>query len=89
MASYLVELYLPRSCAGGLRAEAARARAAAEEAGGAGTPIRYIRSIFVPEDEICFHLYEGGSAASVENAIAAAGLAFERIVESEEERGAK
>jgi len=80
---YLVELYLPRTGSGGLpRAAAARARAAAEELAGDGTPVRYLRSIFVPGDELCFLLYEGPSAEAVGEAARRAGITFERIVEA-------
>ncbi|MDP8929712.1 MAG: DUF4242 domain-containing protein, partial [Actinomycetota bacterium] len=63
---------------------AARARAAADQAARAGTPVRYVRSIFVPEDEICFHVYEAESAALVGETVTAAELGFERIVENSE-----
>jgi hypothetical protein len=44
-----------------------------------GTPVRYLRSIFVPEDEICFLLYEAGSADAVREAALRARLPVERV----------
>jgi hypothetical protein len=66
----------------GLASAAARARAAADELAGEGVAVRHLRSIFVPEDETCFMLYDGPSAAAVEDAVARAGLACERVLEA-------
>lgn len=76
---YLVELYLPggaSDCAG----VATRARTAAEAMASEGIPIRFVRSILVPDDEICFCLYEAPSAQAVTEAATRAALVFERIV---------
>ncbi|MGH7359236.1 MAG: nickel-binding protein [Candidatus Rokuibacteriota bacterium] len=81
MAEFLVELYVSRTDAGAVELGAARARAAAEALTREGTPVRYLRSIFVPEDETCF-LYEAGSADAVREAAGRAGLAFERVAEA-------
>jgi hypothetical protein len=76
MARFLAEVYLSRSGAGGdLSAVAARARA-----GGA----RYVRSIFVPEDETWFLLFDAPSPAAVETALRRAGLRCERVHEAVE-----
>ena len=53
---------------------AARARAATE-----GGPVRFLRSIFVPEDDTCFLLYEGPSAESVRAAALRAQLGPRRV----------
>jgi hypothetical protein len=77
---YLVELYLPRGDATALADAAFRARAASEQLTGEGRNIRYVRSIFVPQDEICFHLYEAEEAAVVREASQRACIAHERVV---------
>ena len=82
MERYLVELYLPRAGADGLRHAARRARAAARELTREGTPIRYLRAIFLSGDEICFHLYEAGSAELVVEASRRAAIPVERVVEA-------
>ena len=82
MAHFLVELYLSRIGAGGLEAAAARARAAGDEMTCEGEPVRYVRSIFVPEDETWFLLYDGPSAQAVEEAVARAALPCERVLEA-------
>jgi hypothetical protein len=81
---YLVEAYQP-SLNGAARGELmARARAAADAMTRDGVRIRYVRSLFVPGDEACFHVFEAGSAAAVDEASRRAGLPYTRIVEAVE-----
>lgn len=54
MPRYLVEAYVAGGRAGEARAACRDARAAAEELVGEGTPIRYMRMTFLPDDETCF-----------------------------------
>jgi hypothetical protein len=42
-------------------------------------PVRFVRAIFMPEDETCFFLYEAGSVEAVREAARRAGLGSERI----------
>jgi hypothetical protein len=89
MAYFLVELYLPRNGSGDVGGVAARARSVVENARALGSGVRYVRSIFMPEDEICLELYEAPSADAVREA-AASGRRLGRIVEAIEfelERG--
>ncbi len=44
-----------------------------------GHPVRCVRSIFVPEDETCFLLYDAPSADLVAEAVQRAGLRHEHI----------
>jgi len=81
MAYFLVELYLPRNGPDGARGVAARARSVAANASALGGGVRYVRSLFMPEDEICLELYEAPSAEAVREA-AAAGRRLGRIVEA-------
>lgn len=82
MAEFLVELYVSRTDEAAVERDAERARLAAEELTREGTPVRYLRSIFVPEDETCFLLFEAGSAEAVREAAQRAALQFERIAET-------
>ena len=82
MAEFLVELYVPRADRAGAEAAAARAQRAAEKLTGEGTTVRYLRSIFVPEDETCFLLCEAASVEAVLETVRRADLRFERIVEA-------
>ena len=79
MAKYLVELYSPAAGSGELPSAAAQARWA--ETARAKNKVRYLRSIFVPGDELCFLLYEGPSAEAVAEAAQAAAITFDRIVQ--------
>jgi hypothetical protein len=56
--SYLVETYLARGRAGERTARERRAQTAAEELTQERTPVRFERSIYVPEDEICFFVFD-------------------------------
>lgn len=80
MNQFLVELYLPRRDEAVLRDAAVRARIASEQVTSEGKQVRYLRTIFVPEDEICFHLYEAHAADAVGEASLRAQIAYERIV---------
>lgn len=80
MPSYLVEVYLPRSRAHEARAAGRRARAAAEKFSREGVPMRYVRTMFLPDDETCFHLFEAPAPAAVEEVSRQAALGHARIV---------
>lgn len=71
---YTVELCLPQAGWADVRAAAARARTATSDDG-----VRFLRSIFVPEDDACFFLYEGPSAQSVRAAALRAQLGVRRV----------
>jgi uncharacterized protein DUF4242 len=71
---YTVELRLPHAGCADVREAAARARAATQDG-----PVRFLRSIFVPEDDACFLLYEGPSAESVKAAALRARLGPGRV----------
>ena len=81
MAEFLIELYLSRGDSDAVERNAERASLAARELTREGTPVRYLRSIFVPEDETCFVLYEAASAEFVDVAARRAALPFERVAE--------
>jgi hypothetical protein len=82
MAEYLVELYVSREDSAAVESSARRAGVAAEELTAKGVPVRYVRAIFVPEDETCFFLYEAGSAGAVRDAARRAGFCCGRITEA-------
>ena len=82
MAEYLLETYVSRTGADSVPACADRARRAAQQLRRQGTLVRYLRTVFVPEDETCFHLYEAASEEVVREAAERAELRIERIVEA-------
>jgi hypothetical protein len=80
--SYLVETYLTRGQAGERRALEHRARSAAEELTQEGTDVHLERSIYVPEDEICFFVFDAPVAGGAVLAAQRAGLDPVRVVEA-------
>ena len=84
MAHYLVEAYTSKSGQGDLSSLVVRARRASAQMRRDGIGVRYLRPILVPEDEICFHLFEAASAEAVSEASRRAELVYERIVETAE-----
>ena len=81
-AHYTVELRLPRTGWADLQGAAARARRASDQMRREGEQVRFLRSIFIPEDDTCFFLYEGPSAQSVRAAAMRAELGVLRIDEA-------
>ena len=82
LARYTVEVRRPQGGWAELRQATARARKVAEEMHGAGEPVRFLRSIFVPEDDACFFLYEGPTAEAVRDAASRAELGPEQVRET-------
>jgi hypothetical protein len=74
MAEFLVEVYVSRADGTVVESSAHNARLAAEGLSREGRPVHYVRSIFVPEDETCFLLYEAPSIDAVRAAAKRAGL---------------
>ena len=81
MIEFLVEFYLSRADAAALGRSMRRARQAAEEQTRQGVPVRYLRSMYLPDDETCFVLYEAESAEAARRAAALAAIAFEQVSE--------
>ena len=79
MAEFVLEFYASRLDVTEVRRRTRRARVAAEALMREGTPVRFLRSIYVPEDETCFVLYEAPSCDVVRRAAARADLSFERL----------
>jgi hypothetical protein len=79
LTNYTVELRLPDLGWQELQQATARARETTEEMRREGTRVRFLRSVFVPEDDACFFLYEGTSARSVRAAATRAQLGVVRV----------
>jgi hypothetical protein len=77
---YLVEAYVPRSRAQEAQAAGHRVRAAAEQLSREGMAARYLRTMFLPDDETCFHVFEAGSEETVREVCRRADLRSPRIV---------
>jgi hypothetical protein len=78
MPSYLVETYLARGRSKELAGRDGRARSAAEEL----TCVSFDRSIHVPEDEVCFYVFDAPSSRDALLAAEHAALDPIRVVEA-------
>jgi hypothetical protein len=82
--SYVVEAYVPARGGSEVADAARRAGDAALALTTEGRPIRFVRSTFLPTDEVCLLVFEADSAALVGEATERAAIAFERIIEAVE-----
>lgn len=82
MAVYMVERSLPSSAVEELARTQQSAITTSRQFSEAGTPVRYLRSTFLPADGRCFCLFEAVDPARVREVNEAAGLPFSRIVEA-------
>ena len=64
MPGYLVETYLARGQAGELADRERRARSVVEELTCERARVSFERSIYLPEDEICFFVFEAPSRSA-------------------------
>jgi hypothetical protein len=82
--SYLVESYLSRTGAADIQVLVQRAREAAEGLAREGMDVHYVRSSFLPEDEMWLLWFEAPTSELVGEAGRRAELEFARIVEAVE-----
>jgi hypothetical protein len=87
VATFVIESYLSRTGTGELDAAAVRLRAAIDEMPESAGRIRYLRSMFVPDDEMCFHVIEAPSQELAIEAAHRAGLTPDRIVKAQAATG--
>jgi len=80
-AYYTVKLTSPADGWGRLPELTARARTASEALRAEGADVRFVRSVFVPEDGACFYLFEAASADVVREAARRAGMGVDHLVE--------
>ena len=85
MPSYLLELYLPHA---GCAQASESARTVAEQAARRGPGVRHVRTLYVAEDETCFHVFEAPSRGALLEAARDAGLTDVRVTEAVQSDGA-
>jgi hypothetical protein len=83
LAHYTLELRRPAGGWADLELITAQARETARKMRAEGIPVRFLRTVFVPEDDACFFLYEGPTTDAVREAAARAGLAAGDVRASE------
>ncbi|MGN6169645.1 MAG: nickel-binding protein, partial [Solirubrobacteraceae bacterium] len=79
MNSYLIERYLPGLSEAEIRAALERLEEACAELSAKGNPVRYVGSMFLPEEETCFCRLDGDSPRTAAKANELAKLPFARI----------
>ncbi|NQW23364.1 MAG: DUF4242 domain-containing protein [SAR202 cluster bacterium] len=82
MPQYVVERHLPNFTGEQVAAAAKRAKQTTFEMTREGTPVRYMRSIFIPGEDKCYCLFEGENPDSVLLANQRAELPVESISEA-------
>jgi hypothetical protein len=82
MTVYMVERNLKGIAMNDLAAAQKLAIKMSDEFTAKGTPMRYIRSTFAPEDGRCMCLFEAGSAADVMRLNDEANLPYVKVVEA-------
>lgn len=82
MPSYVVETYLTRGQGPDRLAGEDRARAAAAELSRGGTIVRFEFAIHLPEDELCFFVFDAPSPDQAALAAQHSGLDPIRVVEA-------
>lgn len=80
---FLAELFSEAHDLRGRAALLRRARKAARES----ADVRLVRCMFVPDDEICFLVFEAESAAAVAHLAEQAALPVDRVVRAELTKG--
>jgi hypothetical protein len=80
MPDFVVERYRSTSDTDSLRALADRIAAGARRETAGGASVRYVRTIFLPEDETCLHLFEADSEEDVRSVARRACIEIDRLV---------
>jgi len=79
VASFVVETYLSRDAPEEPDRTIARIIDAVAELTASGQAVRYVRSIFIPDDETCLLLFEAETADVIRAAAVRAGIDPDRI----------
>jgi hypothetical protein len=82
MSVYAAERDLPGITIDQLAAAQRAAITTSQQSTAEGTPVRYIRSMFIPSESHCTCLFEAASADAVRDVNQRAGIPFTRIVEA-------
>jgi Protein of unknown function (DUF4242) len=80
--SFVVECFWPGVGPVQVEQGATAARRHAEALTREGAQVAFTGSIFVPDDEVVFYLFDGVSTEAVREACTRAAIPFERVVES-------
>jgi hypothetical protein len=82
--TYVVECFWPDVTDAETDRAAERARLSAEALTLEGTPVRFVRSVLLPSDDVVFFVFDGDSEDAVGEASDRAGIRYERILVARE-----
>jgi hypothetical protein len=82
MPQFLAEAYVPRDAADIVALRSGEVALATEQVSEETAPVCFLGAVLVPDDEICFYLYQAQSAGAVREAMTRAGLEPERITQA-------
>ena len=82
MKQFFVEVFTPRVNAGKLAAAERRATLAAGRLSNADRVVQFVRATYIPEDEICFFVFDASCGRDAALAARRAGLEPTRVVEA-------
>ena len=82
MKQFFIEVFTPRANAGKLAAAERRAISAARRLSTADREVQFVRATYIPEDEICFFVFDAPSGQDAALAAQRAGLEAIRVVEA-------
>lgn len=81
MATFVLDARVPGGSA--LIELEAQARSLGEAPMGAGLPVGYVRSVFLPGEETCFHVFRAATADVLAGAARRTSLEFIAVTEAE------
>ena len=86
MPTFIAETFVPQTQAEEIEAATERLSRLDRTSGSAsGNPtVRYVRSTFVPGDEVCFHIFEADTADDVVRVASDLGVRLDRVAEARE-----
>jgi hypothetical protein len=79
---FFVEVFTARANAGKLAAAERRATLAAKRVSNGDCAVQFVRATYIPEDEICFFVFDASSGREAVLAARRAGLEPTRVVEA-------
>jgi hypothetical protein len=82
VSEFLVEVYVSRVVAATAKPTCEEVSTAAQALTREGRRVQLVQSIFVPEDDTCFYLFEAESGDHAREAATRSGLQVERVVEA-------
>lgn len=82
MKQFFIEVFTPRANAGKLAAAERRAISAARRLSTADREVQFVRATYIPEDELCFFVFDAPSGQDAALAAQRAGLEPIRVVEA-------